>query len=408
VGTTAGVNTDYSDIGPRVGFSASLPSQMVLRGGYGLAYYPNNKNAGAFMKNPPFTANYGPNTSLAQSGGAPNLLLKDGLPTVVFANPSQPTGNVIGTDINFKSDRAKQFNLMLEKEFGGNVVTVGYVGSRGDRLQLGNAMNYNLAPAGPGGVNQRRPYFSQYPQMANVNILSNFGKSTYNAAQFVFNRRYRGGLTMTSHYTWAHSRQYTPVPWDFSQFEWGDTQQFDVRHRFVLTAAYELPFGKDLTGVAHGFLSNWQINGTAYLQSGVAYTVVNATSRTNTGNNAGTLNGGDRPIVNGDPNLPSSERTVQRWFDTSVFSAAPQFSAGNIGLDLMHGPSQRRLDFSIFKDLSLGATRKLQLRMEVYNITNTPSFWLPDFNYGSAGFGSISSTGNSIPRQMQFGVKYLF
>ncbi len=90
------------------------------------------------MKNPPFTANYGPNTSNAASGGGvPNLFLKDGLPAVVFANPSQPTGNVIGTDINFKSDRAQQFNLMLEKEFGGNVVTVGYVGSRGDRLQLG-------------------------------------------------------------------------------------------------------------------------------------------------------------------------------------------------------------------------------------------------------------------------------
>jgi len=50
----------------------------------------------------------------------------------------------------------------------------------------------------------------------------------------------------------------------------------------------------------------------------------------------------------------------------------------------------------------------LQLRAEVYNVTNTPSFGLPDFNFGSTGFGSISSTGNSIPRQMQFGVKYLF
>ena len=408
VGRTAGVNTDYSDIGPRVGFSASLPSQMVLRGGYGLAYYPNNKNAGAFMKNPPFTANYGPNTSVAASGGVPNLLLKDGLPTVVFANPSQPTGNVIGTDINFKSDRAQQFNLMVEKEFSGNVVTVGYVGSRGDRLQLGVAMNYNLAPAAAGPVNSRRPYFSQYPQMANVNILSNVGKSTYNAWQFVFNRRYRDGLTATTHYTWSHSRQYTPVPWDFSKFEWGDTQQFDIRHRFVATASYELPWGKELTGVAHGFLAAWQVNLTGYLQSGVAYTVVNATSRTNTGNNAGTLNGGDRPNVNGNPNLPSSERTVQRWFDTSVFSAADNFTSGNVGLSLMHGPAQRRLDFSIFKDLSLGANRRLQLRIETYNITNTPSFYLPDFNYQSSGFGSISSTGNSIPRQMQFGVKYLF
>jgi hypothetical protein len=176
----------------------------------------------------------------------------------------------------------------------------------------------------------------------------------------------------------------------------------------VATASYELPWGKELTGVAHGFLSNWQVNLTGYLQSGVAYTVVNATSRTNSGNTAGTLNGGDRPNVNGDPNLPSSERTVQRWFDTSVFSAADNFTSGNVGLSLMHGPPQRRMDFSIFKDLSLGANRRLQLRIETYNITNTPSFYLPDFNFGSAGFGSISSTGNSIPRQMQFGVKYLF
>jgi hypothetical protein len=244
--------------------------------------------------------------------------------------------------------------------------------------------------------------------MTNVNILSNLGKSTYDAWQFVFTRRYRDGLTMTSHYTWSHSRQFTPVPWDFGQMEWGDTQQFDVPHRFVATASYELPWGKSLTGVAHGFLAAWQVNVTGYLQSGVAYTVVNATSQSNTGNNAGTLNGGDRPNINGNPNLPSDQRTVQRWFDTSVFSAVPLGSVGNTGLSAMHGPPQRRLDFSIFKDLSLGQTRRLQLRAEVYNVTNTPSFGLPDFNFGSPGFGSISSTGNSIPRQMQFGIKYLF
>ena len=48
---------NYSDIGPRFSFLATLPAKMVLRGGWGLAYYPDNKNAGAFMKNPPFTAN---------------------------------------------------------------------------------------------------------------------------------------------------------------------------------------------------------------------------------------------------------------------------------------------------------------------------------------------------------------
>src|SRR4029079_4633568 len=122
-------------------------------------------------------------------------------------------------------------------------------------------------------------HYAESAQRAKVIRRETRGKSTYNAAQFMFNRRYRGGLAMTSHYTWSHSRQYTPVPWDYSQMEWGDTQQFDVRHRFVATASYELPFGKALTGVAHGLLSAWQVNATAYLQSGVAYTVVNAASR---------------------------------------------------------------------------------------------------------------------------------
>ena len=287
----------------------------------------------------------------------------------------------------------------LEKQFGANVVTAGYIGARGDRLQQG--VNFNLAPAAPGGVDARRPYFSQYPRMANANVLMNVARSAYDAGQFVFTRRSGGGLTLTTHYTLAHATEVRRTPWDFSLEETGDTVNFDVRHRWVLTANYELPWGRNLTGVAHGFLSAWQINMSAMLQSGVAYAITNAASRTNTG-------GTDRPVLNGDPNLPSSERTVQRWFDTSKFSAAPQFQAGNLGLSTLHGPAQRRMDFSIFKDLRMSGTRRLQLRAEVYNLTNTPNFGLPDAQFGSTGFGSISSIGNSIPRQMQFGVKYLF
>ena len=53
--------------------------------------------------------------------------------------------------------------------------------------------------------------------MANVNILENVGKATYDAAQLIFNRRYRAGLSMTSHYTLAHSRQGTLEPWNSSR-----------------------------------------------------------------------------------------------------------------------------------------------------------------------------------------------
>jgi hypothetical protein len=399
VSKTGGVKTDYSDWGPRLGFSATLPNKMVLRGGFGLAYYPNNKNAGAFMKNPPFTANYGPITSATASNGLPNMFLKDGLPVVTFANPLQPIGNVIGTDLNYKSDRAKQFNVMVEKEFSGNVVTVGYIGARGDRLQQGK--NYNLAPAAPGTIQSRRPYFSQYPDIANATVLANVASSTYNAWQFIFNRRYKDGLTFTTHYTWAHAMETRLTPWDFSLYETGDTPNFDVTHHYVLTSTYELPWGKDLKGVAHGILADWQLNGAAFFQSGVAFTIVNASSRTNTG-------GADRPIVTGDPELHGSDQTIQHWFNTAAFSAAPPNTPGNVGYAIMHGPGQRRIDISIFKDFKMGGTKKMQFRWEVYNLANWANFYLPDFNFGSTVFGQISSTGNSIPRQMQIGLKFLF
>ena len=110
----------------------------------------------------------------------------------------------------------------------------------------------------------------------------------------------------------------------------------------------------------------------------------------------------------GDPNLPSSERTLQRWFNTAAFALQPQFTAGNVGVGTMHGPSQRRVDFSLSKSLRQTGSRSVQVRLEVFNITNTPNFQPPDGNFGSTTFGSISSTGNAIPRQMQFGLKYLF
>ena len=54
------------------------------------------------------------------------------------------------------------------------------------------------------------------------------------------------------------------------------------------------------------------------------------------------------------------------------------------------------------------ASAKLQLRVECYNVTDTPSFANPTSALGAPGFGSITSIGNSIPRQMQFAVKLLF
>lgn len=396
---TVGVKTDYSDIGPRVGFSATAPGRVVFRGGFGITYTPVLRGAGSFLKNPPFTENFGPFTSAATSGGVPNLFLSDVLPPLVFNDATRPEGQVQQQDVNYKATRSKQYNMFVEKQIGGNVVSVGYVGSRTDRFPLNQ--NINMPPVGPGSVQTRRPWYSQYPGLTNINMIRNIGEKTYDAAQVALQRRYAGSLNFNTHYTLAHARQSTLTPWDSTQLEWGDIPIYDIRHHWVGIVGYELPWGQGLKGLSHGVLTGWQINLVGNYASGGAFTIVNASAQTNTGGN-------DRPNLIGDPNLPASERTLNRWFNTAAFARQPQFTAGNVGVGTMHGPPQRRLDLSFIKTMRPTGTKSLQVRMEIYNITNTPSFQPPDANFGSTTFGSISSTGNAIARQMQFALKYLF
>jgi len=99
---------------------------------------------------------------------------------------------------------------------------------------------------------------------------------------------------------------------------------------------------------------------------------------------------------------------VAQWFNVSAFAPQAINTIGNAPRNALHGPLQRRLDLSLFKDVALTPGTKVQLRLDAYNVTNTPSFANPTATLGAPGFGSITSIGNSIPRQMQFAVKLLF
>ena len=110
-------------------------------------------------------------------------------------------------------------------------------------------------------------------------------------------------------------------------------------------------------GWVGGVLGGWQLNAVANWQTGVPFGVTNSTALANTG-------GTDRPNLIGDPELPKSERTPQRWFNTAAFQAQPAFTVGNSPPTVLHGPSQRRLDFALFKELKLHASATLQLRYE--------------------------------------------
>jgi hypothetical protein len=341
---------------------------------------------------------FGPVTSNGASGGVPNLFLSDGLPLPAPTDAVNLAGTIIGVEQNFKSTRVQQFNLIAEKELSGNVIGAGYVGSRGAHVAFA-VPNLDLAPAAAGAIQARRTYAAQLPNVTTIGMFASDFQSRYNALQLVFQRRQRAGLTFSSNYTLAHTTWTAPTPNDVNVIEEFDAD-FDIRHRFVLSANYELPFGRSLAGLPKGLLSGWQINGVAYWQTGLPFTVTNSTVRSNTSA------GGDRPNVAGDPTL--ADPTIAQWFNISAFTVQTINTIGNAGRNILHGPPQRRLDLSLFKDIRLSQSARLQLRVECYNVTNTPNFANPNAALGAGGFGSITSTGNSIPRQMQFAAKLLF
>jgi len=143
------------------------------------------------------------------------------------------------------------------------------------------------------------------------------------------------------------------------------------------------------------------LTGVLTLQSGMPLAISQTTN-----NNAFAGFGTQRPNLNGDPALPADQRSVSRWFNTSAFAAAPQFTLGSSLRNPIRGPSYRNLDIALMRLVPLSASRSLEFRAEVFNVTNTPPLGAPNTTVGAAAFGTITSAGD--PRVLQLAVKFRF
>src|SRR5580704_10686088 len=138
----------------RHAWASPTPSRpgTVIRGGYGLTFFPGNATSGSFMKNAPYSFNFscgdtatpvnqpsacstpvaGTNGSWLLDGGLPVPSTNLTLATDPTTYASQGAFNI--TDFDFKSSYLHQYSLNLEKDFNGNVATLAYVGNLGKRL----------------------------------------------------------------------------------------------------------------------------------------------------------------------------------------------------------------------------------------------------------------------------------
>jgi hypothetical protein len=396
---TAGVKTDRGDIAPRFGFAATLPWKMVLRGGFGLSYFPNNGGNGSQMKNAPFTGGAAVTNSTTQ----PTYQMSQGLPPTTPQNPANPSGLLYALAANFRSTYAEQISFFLQKEFAGNLLSIGYSGNLTRRNRI--IPNINQPEPGPGSIPQRRPFYSTMPNVTTIMYTTSDGTQNYHSLQLILERRLRKGLTLSANYVWSHVlaeglgttvgvQTLTNYRLDYG------SAQLDVRHRWVVQANYELPFGTSLKGFEGTLIRGWQLNVVGLWQTGMPFTVTNNTARGNTG-------GSDRPNRVCDGTL--SNPTIQKWFDTSCFVAQPLYSIGTAGVDILTGPPERYINLSLLKNFRLAESKTLQFRAESFNITNTPNFTLPNAALGASNFGTVSALSVfANPRQTQLALKFLF
>jgi hypothetical protein len=202
---------------------------------------------------------------------------------------------------------------------------------------------------------------------------------------------------------------------------------FQTKHRLVFSSVYQMPFGNGQRWLNRGGLvdyifGHWQASGILTLQSGKPFTVVTGVDQSESG--SVNITNADRPNIIGNPfqagNIaanpgcvgPAEVQTPTAWFNKCAFVEPTVPAFGNVGRNTLIGPSFRDLDFSLAKEIPLGSeVRKLQFRIESFNLANRPNFDIPNNTFTGATFSQIATAdafGGKPPRQIQPGLKFLF
>jgi outer membrane receptor protein involved in Fe transport len=390
---------NHKDFAPRLGFAYRLTNRTVLRGGYGIYYNPNQTNTFTFLSsNPPFskTTTYNSGTkspTLSLSSPMPaGSLKKAGLPNVISPNPYLPTAYM------------NQWSFDVEQSLWRNAaLDVQYLGSRS--VHLDRSFFDNTPLPGPGSVASRRPN----PNFAVIRIIQNDEIASYNGLSVVLRQRMNRGLTLLASYTWSHALDVTtdsngggapmnPYNWraDYGNSNW------DVRHRFVASFNYQLPFfSSSQNAVVRQALGGWQTNGIVTLQTGFPFTVTQPNDIANTGV------GNQRPYLVAKPKDNCGDGHLQGCIDASAFALPAPYTYGNARRNLLYGPGLYNVDFSAFKNFRIGEVSQLQFRAEFFNLLNTPAFSNPNAVLTTSSFGTITSTKRDN-REIQFGLKLMF
>ncbi|HEU4386801.1 MAG TPA: carboxypeptidase regulatory-like domain-containing protein [Blastocatellia bacterium] len=413
---------------PRFGISQNIPRYgVVVHAAFGIFFTPVDMNTWCNQRhNVPYVF---PETQQADNFTAPAGLIAS---QFNFGQPvlGQTVVSFAAFDPHAPSQYIQQWSLSVEKSLGRETtLELGYLGNHGVHFQRSHLINN--APPGPGALGPRRPFktISFLPgttlpsnvtvanttfPVSGINLLENTAQSWYNAGYINVRRRYARGLTFLGNYTWSKSLTDAPdfrspmfesaIPQNNSSIASEKGPACDIRHRFALSAVYDIP-ALGLTRVVRKVTQNWHLSAVFQAQTGFPFTI----SVFGDTANAGTLLG-ENPIranYTGQPVFDSGSKTADRWFNPAAFAAPAAFSFGNAGRNSVYGPGLQTLDFALAREFTVTEKMRFQFRAEFFNGLNKVNLGTPNRFVNTPQFGTITDAATP-GREVQFSARVSF
>src|SRR2546421_2156633 len=367
-----GIATHYKYFAPRLGLAYRLKDSTVIRAGFGISFTPFPDNSYAY--NFPVRSNNAFNPAVASFGPA---VLADGVTPATFENgfpaiiqPVVPpdgivtsassaaaavvlkNSNLFVVNQNFKNPYVESWNFAIQQSLPGKfVLDVAYVGNH----SVDTVVNYNLnASTIAGAGNPGLPEFTAFGRTASTNLLFAGYSSSYHALQVKFDRKFTGGLSTTTAYTFGKGMGFQTgddggLSFYINQRRDYARNDFDRTQTFVQSVVYDLPFGKGKSWVSSGVgaavLGGWRVSSFLTLMTGLPLYFTDSGTSLLAPDNTQT------------PDLVAPVKILHGigpnnlWFSASSFAAPAPRTFGNVGRNYLSGPGFFNLDAALSKSI---------------------------------------------------------
>jgi hypothetical protein len=434
---------NQKNIAPRFGLAYKFLNNTVFRAGYGIFYLPGSGGVGASPGDLGSGSQASTAVFLGQAPAAPNTppagaSLGNPFVTGLLRYPDTLIGSGIGAVLpNWLTPLNQQWNASFQRTlFNTYLVEAAYLGSRGQHiwtniaanaadpkyLSLGAQLNalvpnpfFGKITSGslsPASIRQSS-LLIPYPQYSSINnIRASVGDSVYHAFTLRVDRRIAKGLLFQSSYTFSKlidnvqerfaGRSSFTNPYNLRQSR--SISDNDRAQIFVSNFVYELPLGTGKRWAGRGpvgkLVGNWQLSGIFTADSGQPVVITGPNNTQLPGISAYALR-----LKN--PNLTSGQ-SIDRWFETTAFAAAPLYSLGSDSRTQpnLRNPGILNLDLGMSRYQPITERIKLQFRAEMFNSTNRVNFGAPQGSVTAVNFGQITTA--SAGRAVQLGLRLTF